>query len=60
MYYPKGFDIVLDSGESDEATVSAESATPGSKLNYGVRTSAGRSRVTVAVETEPSTTENTN
>lgn len=62
MYRPKGFDIVLDPGESGEATVSAssENVEPGTELNYGVRTPAGSSTVSVTVETEPNSTETTN
>lgn len=62
LYRPKGFDIVLDPGESREATVSAssEDAAPGTELQYGVRTPAGESTVTVAVETESNSTESTN
>jgi hypothetical protein len=62
MYRPKGFDIVLDPGESDETTVSASSrdADPGTGLEYGVRTPVGKSTVAVAVEPESSPTESTN
>lgn len=58
----KGFDIVLGSGESGEATVSASTnrADPGTELKYGVRTPAGVSDETVTVETESSSTESTN
>jgi len=54
LYRPKGFDIVLGSGESGETTVSAsaERADPGAELEYGVRTPAGKSTVTVTVEAE--------
>ncbi|MFC7059306.1 hypothetical protein [Halovenus salina] len=53
-YRPKGFDIVPDADESGETTVSAsaEGAEPGTTLEYGVRTPAGRSTVTVTVEDE--------
>jgi hypothetical protein len=62
LYRPKGFNIVLDPGESDEATVSASSrdADPGTELEYDVSTPAGQSMVAVAVETESNTTESTN
>ncbi len=58
LYRPEGFDIVLDSGESGEATISASSthADPGMELEYGVRTPAGESTVTVAVGAESATT----
>lgn len=61
MYRPKGFDIVLDPGGSDEATVSASTkdADPGTGLEYGIRTPVGQSTVAVAVEPESSTTEST-
>jgi hypothetical protein len=61
LYRPKAFDIVLDPGRSGEATVSAssEDADPGTELEYGVRTPAGKSTVTVAVEHESSSTEST-
>jgi hypothetical protein len=52
VYRAYGFDIVLEPGVSDEATVSASS---NSGQFYEVRTPAGRSEVTVAVE-ESSTT----
>jgi hypothetical protein len=54
MYRPEGFDVVLDPGQSGEATVSASSddADPGTELEYGVRTPAGKSTVAVTVATE--------
>jgi hypothetical protein len=62
LYRPKGFDIVLDPGESGETTVSASSrdADPGTELEYGVRTPAGRSTVAVTVTTESNSTESAN
>ena len=61
LYRPKGFDIVLDPMESGEGTVSATSknADPGRELNYGVRTPAGESEVSVTVEADSSVTQNT-
>lgn len=58
LYQPKGFDIVLDPGETGEATVSAssEGADPGRELDYGIRTPTEQSGVGVTVESEsPST-----
>jgi hypothetical protein len=62
MYRPKGFDILLEPGASDEATVSASSrdADPGTGLEYGVRTPTGQSTVAVAVEAESHSTATTN
>lgn len=61
MYRPEGFDIVLDPGESGEATVlaSSKNADPGTELKYGVRTPAGKSTVFVTVGTESTSTETT-
>jgi hypothetical protein len=58
LYRPKGFDIMLDPGESGDATVSASSddADPGQELEYGVRTPTEKSSVTVTVASESSST----
>jgi hypothetical protein len=62
LYQPKGFDISLAAGESGEATVSASSknAEPGKELEYRIRTPAGKSKVSVTVESEATATESTN
>lgn len=62
LYRPKGFDIPLDPGRSGEATVSAssEDADPERELEYGLRTPAGKSNLTVTVEAESTPTESAN
>lgn len=51
-YYPKGFDVVLEPGESGSTTVRAtsEGAKGGDVLEYGVRTPVGRREMRVAVD----------
>ncbi|KPN29334.1 hypothetical protein SY89_00047 [Halolamina pelagica] len=57
LYKPEGFDIPLDPGESNTATVAAEArdAEPGRELEYEVRTPTGETTVTVTVEGETET-----
>ena len=57
MYMPEGFDIPLDSGASGEASVEADvrDAESGREIDYGVRTPAGETEVSVTVEGETET-----
>lgn len=62
LYRPKGFDIPLEPGASGEATISAssEGAESGRELEYGLRTPAGKSELTVTVAAESTDSEGAN
>ncbi|MBP1987773.1 hypothetical protein [Halolamina salifodinae] len=56
LYRPKGFDIALDPGESGTESVEAstEDADPGQEIDYGIRTPAGQGSVSVTIESDSS------